>query len=168
MARQWESSLQMQVAEYLCRQYPDVQFHSDFGSGVKLSKVQAVTQLRQNGYRRGWPDMIIAKGTLIKIGKLSSFTEINYQTIAVTLNNEPAWYAHGLFLELKKDGETLYPGPRAKKRFKSIDGKEYKNEHLMEQADVLFKLRKAGYAAEFAIGFDEAIRIIDEYLGGKK
>ncbi len=72
-----------------------------------------------------------------------------------------------LFLELKKDGETLYPGPRAKKRFKSIDGKEYKNEHLMEQADVLYKLRNAGYAAEFAVGFDEAIKLIDEYLGGK-
>ena len=40
--------------------------------------------------------------------------------------------------------------------------------HRMEQADVLYKLRKAGYAAEFAIGFDEAIKIIDEYLGDKK
>lgn len=112
--------------------------------------------------------MIIAKGSLIKIGKANNFTEIKYQTQAVTLNNELAWYAHGLFLELKKDGETLYPGPRAKKRFKSIDGKEYKTEHLMEQADVLYKLRNAGYAAEFAIGFDEAIKIIDEYLGDKK
>ena len=157
MARQWESSLQMQVAEYLCRQYPDVQFHSDFGSGVKLSKIQAVTQLRQNGYRRGWPDMIIAKSKVITLVERSD--EEGGSTIQIKF---------GLFLELKKDGETLYPGPRAKKRFKSIDGKEYKNEHLMEQADVLFKLRKAGYAAEFAIGFDEAIRIIDEYLGGKK
>lgn len=165
--RQYESSLQMRVAEYLCRQYPDVQFHSDFGSGVKLSKIQAVTQLRQNGYRRGWPDMLIAKpiikgrtycgGSVIRKGKIVG-TEHN-DTLDVLFC--------GLFLELKKDGETLYPGPRAKKRFKSIDGKEYKNEHLMEQADVLFKLRKAGYAAEFAIGFDEAIRIIDEYLGGK-
>lgn len=111
--------------------------------------------------------MLIAKGAIIKIGEPNSFTQINYQTQAVTLNNEPAWYAHALFLELKKDGETLYPGPRAKKRFLSLDGKEYKNEHLQEQADVLFKLRKAGYAAEFAIGFDEAIKIIDEYLGDK-
>ena len=154
MARQWESSLQMQVAEYLCRQYPDVQFHSDFGSGVKLSKIQAVTQLRQNGYRRGWPDMVIA----------------HKSTATIRTKNgglKQAFYG-ALFIELKKDGETLYPGPRAKKRFKSIDGKEYKTEHLMEQADVLYKLRNAGYAAEFAIGFDEAIKIIDEYLGGKK
>lgn len=155
--RQYESSLQMRVAEYLCRQYPDVQFHSDFGSGVKLSKIQAVTQLRQNGYRRGWPDMFIAKSKVITLVERSD--EEGGSTIQIKF---------GLFLELKKDGETLYPGPRAKKRFKSIDGKEYKNEHLMEQADVLFKLRKAGYVAEFAIGFDEAIKIIDEYLGGRK
>lgn len=152
--RQYESSLQMRVAEYLCRQYPDVQFHSDFGSGVKLSKVQAVTQLRQNGYRRGWPDMFIAEPK----------TEEYYGELIRDYDEE---HFCGLFLELKADGETLYPGPRAKKRFKSIDGKEYKNEHLMEQADVLFKLCKAGYAAEFAIGFDEAVRIIDEYLGDK-
>lgn len=101
--------------------------------------------------------MIIAKSKVITLVERSD--EEGGSTIQIKF---------GLFLELKKDGETLYPGPRAKKRFKSIDGKEYKNEHLMEQADVLFKLRKAGYAAEFAIGFDEAIKIIDEYLGDKK
>ena len=162
--RQQESSLQMRIAEYLCRQYPDVQFHSDFGSGVKLSKIQAVIQLRQNGYRRGWPDLLIAKPQRRDISVMIDFT-------AVDMNGKKfkpeIVVANGLFLELKKDGETLFPGPRAKKRFLSLDGKEYKNEHLQEQADVLFKLRKAGYAAEFAIGFDEAIKIIDEYLGDK-
>ena len=158
--RQQESSLQMRIAEYLCRQYPDVQFHSDFGSGVKLSKIQAVIQLRQNGYRRGWPDLQIAQP---KRKKMDMQLDVS--------NGEGEHFdaeivvANGLFVELKKDGETLFPGPRAKKRFLSLDGKEYKNEHLQEQADVLFKLRKAGYAAEFAIGFDEAVRIIDEYLG---
>lgn len=162
--RQYESSLQTRVAEYLCRQYPDVQFHSDFGSGVKLSKIQAVIQLRQNGYRRGWPDLLIAKPKRRDISVMIDFT-------AVDMNGKKfkpeIVVANGLFLELKKDGETLHPGPRAKKRFLSLDGKEYKTEHLMEQADVLFKLRKAGYVAEFAIGFDEAVRIIDKYLGDK-
>lgn len=36
----------------------------------------------------------------------------------------------------------------------------------MEQADCLYDLRKRGYCAEFAIGFDEAKQIIDKYLGG--
>lgn len=164
MVRQAESSLQMRVAEYLCRQYPEVLFHSDFGSGVKLSKIQAVIQLRQNGYRRGWPDLLIAKPKRRDISIMIDFT-------AVDMNGKKfkpeIVVANGLFLELKKDGETLHPGPRAKKRFLSLDGKEYKNEHLREQADVLFKLREEGYAAEFSIGFDETIKKIDEYLGGK-
>lgn len=37
----------------------------------------------------------------------------------------------------------------------------------MEQANCLHDLRQRGYCAEFAIGFDEAKIIIDEYLGGK-
>ena len=133
MARQWESSLQMRVAEYLCRQYPDVQFHSDFGSGVKLSKIQAVTQLRQNGYRRGWPDMFIAEPVILEDGRGS----------------------YGLFIELKKEGTRL------KKR-----NGEWASEHIAEQAEVLERLEYKGYRAVFAVGFDEAIKIIDEYLGG--
>lgn len=148
-----EEVIQQQVADYLVSQYPDVLFHSDFGSGVKLTIGQAAKQKRLNGGRRAWPDMFIAKSKVVTLversdGEGGSTVQIKF----------------GLFLELKKDGETLYPGPRTKKRFKSIDGKEYKNEHLMEQADVLFKLRKAGYAANFAIGFDETIEIIDDYL----
>lgn len=55
-----EAELQVQVADYLRLQYPDVLFHSDFGSGVKLTPGQAMKQKRQNGGRRAWPDMFIA------------------------------------------------------------------------------------------------------------
>ena len=151
-----ETELQVMVADYIKSAYPDVLFHSDFGSGIRLTPGQAKKQKRQNGGIRGWPDMFIAKSKVITLVERSD--EEGGSTIQIKF---------GLFLELKKDGETLYPGPRAKKRFKSIDGKEYKNEHLMEQADVLFKLRESGYAAHFAIGFDEAKKIIDNYLGGK-
>lgn len=149
-----EADLQAQVADYLCLQYPDVIFHSDFGSGVKLTPGQAMKQKRQNGGQRAWPDMFIAEPR-----------HYFYQTAVNGGAIEADGYHYGLFLELKKEGEKLHPGPRAKKRFKSKDGKEYKNEHLMEQADVLCNLRQRGYCAEFAIGFDEAKRIIDRYLG---
>lgn len=72
-----EQELQTCVADYLVTQYPTVIFHSDFGSGVKLTPWQAVMQKRQNGGRRAWPDMFIA---------------------------EPAGRRYGLFLELKKNG----------------------------------------------------------------
>lgn len=155
-----ETILQERVANYLAQNYPDVRFHSDFGSGADLSKKQAALQSRQNARRRGWPDLTIACGRQIQNdGKV-------FQTIGRVI---PKWqklrHSNGLYLELKKDGETLYPGPQAKKRYKSKDGKEYKTSHLREQADVLDDLRSADYCAEFAIGYDEALRFIHAYLG---
>ena len=47
------------------------------------------------------------------------------------------------------------------------DGTLKKNEHYEEQFEVHKKLRKAGYFAEFACGFDEAKKIIDWYLANR-
>jgi hypothetical protein len=62
----------------------------------------------------------------------------------------------GLFIELKAEGVTLY----------KKDGTLRKDEHLEEQAAMLQRLRDRGYKAEFAIGFAEARKLIDEYLTG--
>lgn len=125
-----ESDLQVQVADYLRLRYPDVLFHSDYGSGIKLTKGQAMKQYRQNGGRRGWPDMLVA---------------------------EPRNGLHGLFIELKAKGVRL----------KKKDG-AWASSHLEEQNEVLNKLQRKGYAAYFAVGFDEAKDIIDDYLGGEE
>lgn len=128
-----EAELQKQVATYIRMQYPDVVFHSDFGSGVKLNYKQAVMQKIQNGGRRAWPDMFIAEPQ----------------------PHGRNWY-HGLFIELKKEGTRL----------KKKNG-EWASEHIAEQYDVLDRLRFRGYKAEFAVGWDEAVSLIDDYLGGK-
>lgn len=47
-----EAELQIQVADYLRLQYPDALFHSDFGSGIKLTIGQAAKQKRQNSGAR--------------------------------------------------------------------------------------------------------------------
>lgn len=133
-----ETQVQEQLAEYLRFQYPDVMFHSDFGSGVKLTPGQAARQKRQNGGRRAWPDMFIA------------------EPMPRCVDGSWNYEYHGLFIELKK------PGTRLKKR----DG-SWASKHIEEQYDVLDRLRFRGYEAEFAVGFDEAKKIIDEYLGGK-
>lgn len=140
-----ESELQTQVADYLRLKYPNVLFHSDFGSGIKLTKGQAIRQKRQNGGRRGWPDIFIAE-------------PITWQGIRTA-----EWYISdgnicdaGLFLELKREGTRL----------KKKNG-EWANDHIAEQAELLDKLGSRGYRAEFAVGFDEAKRIIDDYLGGR-
>lgn len=135
-----EAELQEAVANYLVRQYPDVMFHSDFGSGIKLTPGQAKKQKRQNGGRRAWPDMFIA-GT-------SCFIELWDKGKVV-----PVYDKLGLFLELKKEGTRL----------KKKNG-EWATEHIAEQAKVLRELRMCGYCAEFAVGFEEAKKIIDEYL----
>lgn len=124
-----EAELQKQVAIYIRMQYPDVIFHSDFGSGVKLTPWQARMQKMQNGGRRAWPDMMIA---------------------------EPMGNYHGLFIELKREGARL----------KKQNG-EWASSHIAEQNIMLNELSNKGYKAEFAIGFEQALDLIDDYLGGK-
>ncbi len=153
--RMTEAELQTAIAEYLARQYPDVLFHSDFGSGIKLTPGQAVRQKRQNGGRRAWPDMFIAQPMLrMFVGKdePDEMIRLGEEGDSIELANEI--YA-GLYLELKKEGTRL--------RKKNGD---WATEHIAEQAKVLEKLRDRGYCAEFAVGFEAAKKIIDEYLGG--
>lgn len=135
-----EENLQIMVADYLRLQYPNVLFHSDYGSGLKLTIGQAAKQKRLNGGRRAWPDMFIAEQK-----------HWHYDSPCREACDDNCFA--GLFIELKKDGTRL------KKKDDS-----WASEHIAEQADMLEKLREAGYKAEFAVGFDEAKKIIDEYL----
>jgi len=66
---------------------------------------------------------------------------------------EPKLNWHGLFIELKKSGEKLF------KR----DGTPV-TEHVKDQMAMISKLNNKGYLATFAIGFDQAKEIIDQYL----
>ena len=61
----------------------------------------------------------------------------------------------GLFLELKAEGTKLY----------KKSGEIVANKHYQEQAEMLKKLRSNGYIAEFAVGYEDAIKQIHEYLG---
>lgn len=66
---------------------------------------------------------------------------------------EPRCNCHALFLELKREGEKIL----------NKNG-DLKTDHLKEQDEIISKLCAKGYLACFAIGFDEAKRIIDLYL----
>ena len=70
---------------------------------------------------------------------------------------EPNWPYHGLYLEIKKDGVRIF----------KQDGKLVADEHIREQFDMLADLRQRGYAAEFAIGFEGAKKLIDDYMKGR-
>lgn len=152
-----ESELQEAVAEYLVRQYPDVMFHSDFGSGVKLTPAQATRQKRQNGYRKGWPDVFIAESTIQEKDESGKWHfKCLCRDFDRSINTALCGSWSGLFLELKKEGTRL----------KKKNG-DWATEHIAEQAEVLEGLRQRGYCAGFAVGFEEAKRIIDDYLGGE-
>lgn len=138
-----ELELQAQVADYIRLQYPDVIFHSDFGSGIKLTMGQAIKQKRLNGGRRSWPDMFIAEQSL------------RHEDVSDHAIGE--WNYAGLFIELKREGTRIF----------KKDGKLVADEHIREQFDMLADLRNRGYAAEFACGFDEAKKLIDDYMKGR-
>lgn len=131
-----EHNLYEQIARYLQLQYPDVIYRFDLASDLKLTPVQAVKHKRLHP-ERGYPDLFIAE----------SSTNIWDSTVR-------EWGLHfGLYIEIKKDGEKL-----TKK-----DG-SWRTPHIAEQAEMLEKLRQAGYKAEFGIGFEGCKLIIDDYL----
>lgn len=144
-----ELELQMQVADYLRLQYPGVLFHSDFGSGVKLTMGQAIKQKRLQGGRRSWPDMFIAEPKNVK-AECKVITDGDVIKEARFLEQK-----YGLFIELKKAGTRIF----------KKDGTLVSDAHICEQFDMLEQLRRRGYMAEFACGFDEAKKILDRYLG---
>lgn len=129
-----ELDIQIQVADYLRLRYPNVLFHSDYGSGLRLTPGQAVKQKRLQGGRRAWPDLFIAES------KVDLIDLIKYS---------------GLMIELKRPDVKIY----------KKNGELVANAHIREQAALLEELRRRGYIAEFACGFDEAKKLIDEYLG---
>lgn len=129
-----ELELQAQVADYIRLQYPSAIFHSDFGSGIKLTMGQAIKQKRLQGGRRAWPDMFIAEPKTVE-------------------REGDKYYYDGLFIEIKREGTRL-----------TKKNGEPANDHIKEQLDLLAELSLRGYAACFAVGFDEARKIIDEYL----
>lgn len=65
---------------------------------------------------------------------------------------QPNYYHAGLFIELKI--KTPY----------KQNGELKKDEHLQGQQNTINQLNELGYFATFAVGFDEAREIIDNYM----
>lgn len=131
------------IAQYLQVKYPDVIYRFDLAADLKLTMGQARKHKTLHPHR-GYPDLFIAE-PLGYLGERFPDSVAGQMEVA------------GLFLELKKDGTRL----------KKKNG-EWATPHIAEQAEMLARLVKRGYMAEFAVGIDEALEIIDEYLGGGK
>lgn len=117
------------VAKFLVVQYPEVVYRFDLAADLKLTMGQARRHKRLHPIR-GYPDLFIA---------------------------EPRGEYHGLFVEIKRDGESPF----------RKDGTLRKDHHIEEQQEMLDRLESKGYKAVFGVGIGEVIDIIDEYLGGE-
>lgn len=62
----------------------------------------------------------------------------------------------GLMLEIKKEGTVIY----------NKNGSMRADPHLREQAEYMRLLRKQGWICCFAVGLDEAMKTVDNYLSG--
>lgn len=127
-----EKTTHKAVCDYMRYAYPKVLFNSDLSGSMRLTigQAKAFKNLRSN---RGFPDLMIM---------------------------EPRGSFHGLFIELKKEGQEIY----CKKKADEYGNPVLKDDHLKEQNEVIQALKERGYYACFAIGFDEARKIIDAYL----
>jgi ribosomal protein S4 len=130
-----EESIQLQVCDYLRKNYPNVIFTCDLASGLKLP-IWIAAKHKKMRSSRGLPDLFIAHVRL----KLKSMGDSEHEHVT------------GLFIELKKDSARLKNGGIAK------------SDHHDEQEAILSRLRQQGYRAEFACGYEEAVKLIDEYL----
>lgn len=137
-----EEILHLKVCDYLRKNYPDVLFRTDFSSGMKMTPGQAAKH-KKFQKSRAWPDLFIAKSGLVR------FKDDN---------NDLIFLRNGMFLELKAEGTKLY----------KKNGEMVANKHYQEQAEMLKKLREEHYCAEFAIGYEDAITQITNYLGKPK
>lgn len=142
-----EASVHFQVAQYLKAQYPKVIFRTDFAAGIRMTMGQAVKHKSlQAG--RAYPDLFIAEAYPNSFKRAKISEGINRGSDGMF-----AVKYLGLYLELKREGTRLW-----KKNGEPVDV------HVAEQNQVLSELTYRGYKAEFAIGFDEAKKLIDEYL----
>ena len=145
-----EHSLYEQIARYLQLQYPNVIYRFDIAADLKLTPGQAAKHKRLHP-ERGYPDLFIARSGEVVFGPCNDRLLV-----------------YGLYLEIKKDGTKLKRDKDAKKILKGetkIRKKgDWWDKHVEEQAEMLERLRQAGYKAEFGVGLNECRQIIAEYL----
>ncbi len=121
-----ETNLHIRICHYIKHQYPKILFTSE-SSGLRVS-IQQAKLLKKMRSCAGLPDLWIL---------------------------EPRKNYYGMFLELKKEGTTIY----------KKNGDIRADKHLQEQEEILHQLQQKGYFATFSIGYEETKALIDYYLG---
>jgi hypothetical protein len=125
----------------------------------KLTKEQDVQLVVSRYVQLKYPDVIFcseSSGVRLTMGqakRLKAMRSVDCK-LPDMLIFEPKGSYKGLFLELKREGEAVF----------QKDGVTPYAGHVSEQHKTLERLKAKGYKAEFAIGTNEAISIIDNYM----
>jgi hypothetical protein len=129
-----------QICRYLDRNFPHVDYITDYASSLSLNQVQQRIYKSLNS-GRGWSDIFIAW---------------------------PSRGYHGFFIEVKPEGTVIYnrDGTLRKQRVrrKDKDGYIVTYDHLQEQYQFLVRKQSEGYFGRFAIGYEAAKKLIDWYM----
>lgn len=129
-------------------------------TGKKTKKREERVQIAVAAYVKAqYPDVIMRSDLAgmrlpIHLGSYSKKVQSSRAFPDLSILEPKGAYA-GLFLELKNAEVTVF----------KKGGELRKDDHLHEQHAILEKLKKKGYYASFAVGFDQAKGIIDWYMG---
>ena len=108
-----------------------------------------------------YPDVVFtcdASGVRLTMGQATALkAQRSVHKIPDMIILKPNGEYHGLILELKSEDSSPY----------LKDGSLSKGQHIQEQNQTLTALLNIGYYAVFAVGFDNAKKIIDDYFNDK-
>ena len=108
-----------------------------------------------------YPDVVFtcdSSGIRLTIGQATALkAQRSVHKIPDMIILKPNAEYHGLILELKSDDSSPY----------LKDGSLSKGQHIQEQNQTLTALLDIGYYAVFAVGFDNAKEVIDNYMANK-
>lgn len=108
-----------------------------------------------------YPDVVFtcdSSGIRLTIGQATALkAQRSTHKIPDMIILKPNAEYHGLILELKSDDSSPF----------LKDGSLSKGKHIQEQNQTLTELLSIGYYAVFAVGFDNAKKIIDDYFNDK-
>lgn len=157
-----EQTIQKQLVAYIRLQYPKALMIANPQSSIKMTVGQAV-KAKTQGFESGQPDLMLVKKKK-KPGIKFAGVVVRYSDYS------------GLAIELKKDGIKLFKKWRqdkviglsgtAYRQWLKAKMKPWKTEHLETQFNYLMRLKAEGFKVSFAIGFDKAKKIIDQYMKG--
>ena len=105
-----------------------------------------------------YPDVVFtcdSSGIRLTIGQATALkAQRSVHKIPDMIILKPNGEYHGLILELKSEDSSPY----------LKDGSLSKGKHIQDQNQTLTELLSIGYYAVFAVGFDNAKKIIDDYM----